>query len=540
MRLSRRKAGLALLYHGIDTRQGNPEKELSPPIDRRAFARQLRHLRRRYRVVAAEELPRAVRERRRGQRLPISLTFDDDLRQHVDHAMPVLRDAGIPATFFLSGAGLAEASNPWWERVQRAVDCGHTPSSLAELLPTPAGALSQTPLDIHALGRMVEELAPDQRETFSERLLERAGPDQVESGLSSEGIRTLAGAGFVIGFHTRAHDRLTDLDNTQLERSLVDGRRELSHATGRPLGAIAYPHGRADGRVADAARRAGFEIGFTSEPTAVRPASDPLLLGRCDTVGLGSRLDDFAIAVARTLRGDSSSMALKRPRRLRAWPPIGMGRLGMRRLTPVSRNFGFDRGDPVDRYYIDQFMQRHATAPGVVRGTVLEVSEPLYIDRYADRDQLDRMEILDASAANPRATVVADLRDAPELESESFDCVICTQTLLLIYELRSAIETLHRILKPGGTLLVTVPGVSQICHPEMETWGDYWRFTTLSARRLLEEFFDPGRVTAETYGNVFTAAAFLYGVAAQELKRSQLDFRDPDYQVLIGIKAVKN
>ena len=118
--------------------------------------------------------------------------------------------------------------------------------------------------------------------------------------------------------------------------------------------------------------------------------------------------------------------------------------------------------------------------------------------------------------------------------------MICTQTLLLIYEVRSAIETLHRILKPGGTLLVTVPGVSQICHPEMETWGDYWRFTSVSARLLFEEFFDPGTVTVESYGNVFTASAFLYGVAAQELRRSRLDFRDPDYQVLIGIKAVKS
>jgi SAM-dependent methyltransferase len=233
-------------------------------------------------------------------------------------------------------------------------------------------------------------------------------------------------------------------------------------------------------------------------------------------------------------------MALKRRQRLRAWPPVGLGRFGMRRLKPVSRHFGFDRGDPIDRHYIDQFMRRHGAAPGVIRGTVLEVSEPLYTERFGDRGRLERIEILDASPENPRATVVADLRDAPELASESFDCVICTQTLHFIYEVRSAVETLHRMLKPGGTLLVTVPGIQQIYPPEMETWGDYWRFTCLSAERLFEEFFDPGSLTVETYGNVFTASAFLYGVAAQELKRSQLDFRDPDYQVLIGIKAVKS
>jgi SAM-dependent methyltransferase len=234
----------------------------------------------------------------------------------------------------------------------------------------------------------------------------------------------------------------------------------------------------------------------------------------------------------------------QRYRQLRSWPPVGLARFGsLRRVTPVSREFGFDRGDPIDRYYIDDFMRRHAGAagyaPGVVRGRVLEVGEPLYAQRYADRDRLDAIEILDASPTNPQATVVADLRDAPELDSDSFDCVICTQTLLLIYEVRDAVRTLHRILKPGGTLLVTVPGVSQICHPDMESWGDFWRFTSLSARRLFEEFFDPSQVTLETYGNVLTAAAFLYGFAAQDLRRSELDVRDPDYQVLIAVKAVK-
>ena len=86
---------------------------------------------------------------------------------------------------------------------------------------------------------------------------------------------------------------------------------------------------------------------------------------------------------------------------------------------------------------------------------------------------------------------------------------------------------------------MTVPGVSQICHPDMESWGDYWRFTSLSARRLFEEFFDPSDVTIETYGNVLTSAAFLYGLGVRDLKRSQLDVRDPDYQMLIAVKAVK-
>ena len=168
------------------------------------------------------------------------------------------------------------------------------------------------------------------------------------------------------------------------------------------------------------------------------------------------------------------------------------------------------------------------------------MGEPLYARRYGKHYRPARIEILDVSPTNPQATVVADLSDAPELDSESFDCVICTQTLQLIYDVRSAVDTLHRILKPAGTLLVTVPGVVQICHPDTESWGDYWRFTSLSARRLFEELFDSSEVTVETYGNVFTAAAFLYGLATKDLTQSQLDFRDPDYQVLIAIKAIKD
>jgi SAM-dependent methyltransferase len=242
----------------------------------------------------------------------------------------------------------------------------------------------------------------------------------------------------------------------------------------------------------------------------------------------------------RFLSAENRQRLSSRYRRISAWPPVGLGRLGMWRTAPISRDFGFERGEPIDRYYIDDFIRRYARRPGVLEGRVLEVGEPLYSERYADPDRLERLEILDISPTNRQATVMADLTDAPALDSDSFDCVICTQTLLLIYDVRAAVRTLHRILKPGGTLLVTIPGVSQICHPPgSQSWEDYWRFTSLSARRLFEEFFDPAELTVETYGNVLTAAAFLYGLATRDLRRSQLDRRDPDYEVVIAIRALK-
>jgi SAM-dependent methyltransferase len=213
----------------------------------------------------------------------------------------------------------------------------------------------------------------------------------------------------------------------------------------------------------------------------------------------------------------------------------------LRRLTPISPDFGWDRGQPIDRYYIADFMRRHGRgdehAPGAISGRVLEVGEDRYASVFASAE-LDHIDVLDPSNANPRATVIADLADAPQIPSDTYDCVICTQTLTLIYELRAAIQTLHRILTPGGTLLMTVPGISPAT-PEMATWGDRWRFTSVSARRLLEEVFGPLNTTIETYGNVLASAAFLYGLSAEDLRREELDTRDPKYELLVAIKAVK-
>ena len=234
-----------------------------------------------------------------------------------------------------------------------------------------------------------------------------------------------------------------------------------------------------------------------------------------------------------------------RYRRLTAWPPVGFVRFGtLRRGTPFSRQFGFDRGQPIDRYYIDGFLRRHAGAAGyasgVIRGRVLEIGEARYAGRFGRAADIERLDILDVSADNADATVIADLTDGSNLAPDSYDCVICTQTLIVLYDLHAAVRTLHRIVKPGGTLLVTLPGISQICRPDMDIWGDYWRFTALSARRLFEEAFDPADITVESYGNVLSATAFLYGLAAQDLRPRELALHDPDYQVTIALKALKS
>ncbi len=225
--------------------------------------------------------------------------------------------------------------------------------------------------------------------------------------------------------------------------------------------------------------------------------------------------------------------------RVRGWvraalaPHVDLGSL--RRRKPISRSFGFDRGLPIDRHYIEDFLARHA---GEIRGDVLEAGDDAYTRRFGG-DRVRHREILHAAPGNPKATLVADLARGEGIPSTAYDCIVLTQTLPYIYDVRAAVRTLHRILRPGGVLLLTVPGISQISRPDMDRWGDCWRFTSHSVRRLLEETFPPGDIAVEAHGNVLAAASFLYGLAASELGEAELAFRDPDYELLIAAAARK-
>jgi SAM-dependent methyltransferase len=209
----------------------------------------------------------------------------------------------------------------------------------------------------------------------------------------------------------------------------------------------------------------------------------------------------------------------------------------LRRTEPFSREWGFDRGPrPVDRFYVERFLAAHADD---IRGRTLEVANRRYTDRFGTA--VETADVLHVQEGNPIATIVGDLADGATLPADAFDCFILTQTLQSIYDVRAAVRTVHRILAPGGVLLATVPGISQIIHPDFEMWGDYWRFTTRAAERLCDEAgFAAEDVEVRAHGNVLVAASFLYGLAARELTPEELETDDRDnYQVVITIHARK-
>ncbi len=206
----------------------------------------------------------------------------------------------------------------------------------------------------------------------------------------------------------------------------------------------------------------------------------------------------------------------------------------LRRVTPIDPNWGFERGTPIDRVYVESFIGSHAAD---IHGRVLEIAAPDYTNRFGSG--VETVDILMATEGNPQATIVADLTDAPHITDDSFDCAIVTQTLQFVYDVRAAFTTLNRVLVPGGVLLATVPGLTKISPPEDDEWGEWWHYTSRSALRLAEEAFGEGAVEVRAYGNVLSASGFLYGLAASDLRREELEAHDRLYEVIVGIRAVK-
>jgi peptidoglycan/xylan/chitin deacetylase (PgdA/CDA1 family)/SAM-dependent methyltransferase len=206
----------------------------------------------------------------------------------------------------------------------------------------------------------------------------------------------------------------------------------------------------------------------------------------------------------------------------------------LRRVRPLDPDWGYSRGTPVDRVYIERFLEAHALD---VQGDVLEVQEPDYTRRFGG-ERVKRSDVIDVAPGNARAGVIADLRSAPSIPDGRYDCVILTQTAHVVDDLRAVLAECHRILKPGGALLATFPVASRVCL-EYGRDGDFWRLTEAGVRLLAGEAFGPAQVQTAVYGNVLTSTAFLYGVSAQELRPEEFDAGDPYYPLLVGLRALK-
>jgi SAM-dependent methyltransferase len=206
----------------------------------------------------------------------------------------------------------------------------------------------------------------------------------------------------------------------------------------------------------------------------------------------------------------------------------------LRRVFPVDPAFGLGSGTPIDRYYIGRFLGSRGEA---IHGRVLEIGDRRYTSEFGS--SVTKSDVLHFVEGSPGATIVADISDCPQIPDGSFDCIIITQTLHYIYDMEKAVSEIHRILAPGGRVLCTVPGISQISRYDMDRWGDRWRLTSLSAAELFASAFEPSSVSVVTYGNVFASICFLEGIVTEKLRAHELDHHDDDYQLIVAIDAAK-
>ncbi|MDE3188112.1 MAG: methyltransferase domain-containing protein [Acidobacteriota bacterium] len=209
----------------------------------------------------------------------------------------------------------------------------------------------------------------------------------------------------------------------------------------------------------------------------------------------------------------------------------------LRRLRPYRSEFGGRRGKYIDRFYIEAFL---ASCGESIRGNVAEIQSDEYT-RMFGQSRVTHSDILDINQGNENRTISIDLTQTASAPGNAFDCIIFTQTLLLIRDYPSALRSLYKMLKPSGVLLVTVPGISPVVRGGLIAGegADWWRFTARSARHVFSQVFDDSNVSVKTYGNVMTATAFLHGPVQEELTRQELEFNDPDFEVIIGAKATK-
>jgi SAM-dependent methyltransferase len=209
----------------------------------------------------------------------------------------------------------------------------------------------------------------------------------------------------------------------------------------------------------------------------------------------------------------------------------------LRRVQPYRSDFGIGRGQCIDRYYIERFLASHRDA---IHGQVAEVGDAQYTAQFG-ADRVAQSHVLDLNDQNDQRTLTIDLTRTEQVPEGLFDCIIATQVLLFIRDYSSAIRSLYKMLKNGGVLLVTLPGISPlVVGPMVDGVGeDLWRFTDRSASCEFGAVFGESHIEVCTYGNVLSATAFLHGLVSEELTTRELEHHDPSYQVLIGVRATK-
>lgn len=203
-------------------------------------------------------------------------------------------------------------------------------------------------------------------------------------------------------------------------------------------------------------------------------------------------------------------------------------------LVPTSRSFGCERGKAIDRYYIENFLDERKE---FIKGDTLEIAETTYSVKYG-KERIRNAYMLHVKGWGENV-IKGNLETGEGIEENRFDTAIITQTLMFLYDIQSAAQNIYKMLRPGGTALVTVAGISQVSRYDADNWGSYYSFHADAVKRLFESYFREDNIEIVTYGNVKTAISLLYGLCCEDLEESDFQVCDPDYPLIIGVMLKK-
>jgi SAM-dependent methyltransferase len=206
---------------------------------------------------------------------------------------------------------------------------------------------------------------------------------------------------------------------------------------------------------------------------------------------------------------------------------------GFHGTAPINPGYGSDLGTTIDRYYESRFLTDN---PELITGDVLEIGDRRSTDRYGTG--VRRVDVFNI-APGPGVDIVGDLVSCPQIPDNSYDCVLLTQVLQVIYDIESVVSEVHRILKPGGSVVCTMAGIAQVNRGALEDYGDRWRVTSLGATELFATSFAAQDIRIRTYGNAHSACCFMQGIPAERVNRTRLDRHEPDYQLMVAVIATK-
>lgn len=202
------------------------------------FRREVDYLRRNYRCMTMEQMVQLLASDKPIRGKVAVITFDDGYRDNYLVALPVLKQAGVPATFFVS-----------------------------------TGYISSDRVFPH--DHAAQERGQSAREDWGK--------------LSWEELRQMQRAGMEIGSHTVNHADLGSADRSTIQRELVGSMQDLQRQLSERPRCFCFPWGKAQNISDDAIKEikaAGYYAAATTLPGAVRRGDDILQLRRID-VGNG-------------------------------------------------------------------------------------------------------------------------------------------------------------------------------------------------------------------------------------------------------------